>query len=462
MHFISLIMILLAPIFGSTLIGQEEAPLFVKLSTEQELKPLFLARFTNENSGLRPEHRAKIEEILQFDLGHSGCFQMLARSAERELLATSLQLSEPGAAMRWKTLNALYVVKGRFQHNKLAVTVLLINDNRLISVEDLDLTGDLSKDRQQIHQLSDSIVKMVSGTSGIASTHLLYTHKYLNRNTNQWISELWECDYDGCNNRKILEQEDGYCVTPTYIPPKSGYQASAFFYVSYKNGQPKIYLAPLSGGNSQRLSQLRGNQLMPAISRQRDQIAFISDITGNPDLFLQEFSSEKGPLGKPRQIFTTHQATQGSPTFSPDGKQIAFVSNKDGTPRIYVMPIPKPETKLKDVKAQLISRANRESSAPCWSPDGKKLAFCARTGTKVRQIWIYDFETQEEWQLTQGTENKENPSWAPNSLHVVYNTTGNQNAEVYFVNLNEPSPVKVYTPLPGEKRFPAWEPRTCL
>lgn len=453
------IILLLSPIFGSMLPAEED--LFVKLSTEQQLQPLFLAHFSNDNSGFSSEYAAKIENILLFDLEHSGYFQILSHNAERELLANSSSLSASGTAMRWKNLNALYVVKACLLAKKLSVSVLLVGENRILTIDDLILSGDLSKDRQQIHQLSDSIVKLLAGVEGIASTRILYTHKYRSKSqNNQWASDLWECDYDGYNNRKINGQEVGYCVTPIYIPPKPGHLASAFFYVSYQNGQPKIYLSHLSGGNSQRLTQLRGNQLMPAISRQRDKIAFISDITGNPDLFLQDFSPEKGPLGKPRQIFTTHQATQGSPTFSPDGKSIAFVSNKDGSPRIYVMAIPAPETKLKDIKAQLISRSNRESSAPCWSPDGKKLAYCARSADGARQIWIYDFDKREEWQLTQGPDNKENPSWAPNSLHIAYNTTGKQQAELYIVNLNDPTPVKVYNQFPGEKRFPAWEPRS--
>lgn len=204
---------------------------------------------------------------------------------------------------------------------------------------------------------------------------------------------------------------------------------------------------------------LRGNQLMPAISPQRDNIAFISDITGNPDLFLQAFSPEQGPIGKPRQIFTTHQATQGSPTFSPDGKKIAFVSNKDGSPRIYVIPIPLPDAKLKDIKAQLISRANRESSAPSWSPDGKKLAYCARNSDGVRQIWIHDFETNREWQLSEGSINKENPSWAPNSMHLVFNTKGSKENGLYLININQPKAVKIAEYPEGDKRFPSWEPQ---
>ncbi|MBA3238738.1 MAG: Tol-Pal system protein TolB [Parachlamydiaceae bacterium] len=438
--------------------ARDETPLLVNLSTEQKLQPLFLSQFIDLNSGLTSAYIDKLEQVLQFDLGHSGHFQLLSPTRERTSLAINKALNDPGISREWKGLNALYVVKIQIREKQLEASLLSVNANSLKTFEGFTLSGEISQDRQQLHQLADALIKSLFGTPGIASTHILFTRKYRIEALNKWNSELWECDYDGANARKVMDDQSGYCVTPIYIPPKPGYQSSMFFYVSYKKGQPKIYLGSLVSGEGQQLTQLRGNQLMPAISPQRDKIAFISDITGNPDLFLQDFSPEKGPLGKPRQIFTTHQATQGSPTFSPDGKKIAFVSNKDGSPRIYVLDIPLPETKLKDIKARLISRINRESSAPCWSPDGTKLAFCARTGD-ARQIWIYDFQNDEEWQLTENGGNKENPSWAPDSLHLVYNSTGQQNAELFLINLNDPRAIKILEELRGEKRFPSWEPR---
>ena len=53
---------------------------------------------------------------------------------------------------------------------------------------------------------------------------------------------------------------------------------------------------------------------------------------------------------------------------------------------------------------------------------------------------------------------KENPSWAPNSHHLVYNTSDNNKAELYLINLNTSEPIQISSG-PGEKRFPSWEPR---
>ena len=117
--------------------------------------------------------------------------------------------------------------------------------------------------------------------------------------------------------------------------------------------------------------------------------------------------------------------------------------------------IPAPGTKLKEVKATLITKHGKESSAPAWSPDGSKLAYSTLTNG-VRQIWIYDFDTRQERQLTQGPSHKENPTWGPNSLHIIFNSSTNSGSDLYLINLNQPEAEKISSG-PGEKRFPSWE-----
>lgn len=433
-----------------------EEEMTVSLSTESSLVPLYLSPLVDQQDFYDPAYLKQLENVLFFDLNRNGKTTVTKQTHanNQELLLGPYE--EMGHPSYWKEQHIFYVVKVRVKNNALSALLLNIDDNVLKSIDPIPLTGQLNQDRKQIHRLADAIHKALFGIDGIASTRILYTLK-TSTMPGKSICDVWESDYDGANAHPVTK-EGSYCVTPVYIPPKPGFTTGGVVYVSYQIGQPKLYAASSKDGIGRRLVQLRGNQLMPAISRQRDKLAFISDVTGNPDLFLQPFSPEEGAIGKPQQIFSAKQATQGSPAFDPEGKTIAFVSDKDGSPRIYTIDIPAPGTSLKNIRARLITKRNRENTAPSWSPDGTKLAYCARHAGSDRQIWIYDFTTNEEKQITKGPGHKENPSWAPNSLHLVFNTADVNSADLFLIDLNGAEAVKI-TAGPGEKRFPNWEPR---
>lgn len=440
-------------ILCNTLKGDEE--IVVRLATESSLEPLYLAPVSSADSDFDSDYIKKLSGVLSFDLDHNGSTFVAKQSAANDVLATAQGGQQLGLPKEWKNQNIFYVVKPLIDGKNLSAYMLDVQTQSLKSANPITLTGDLSQDRRSVHLLADTIHKGLFGTQGIASTKLLFSVK---NQAVHGVSEIWEVDYDGANARQ-LTKEKSYSISPVYIPPKPGFLSGGFLYVSYRIGQPKIYGASTKDPTGKRVIQLKGSQMMPTISQQRDKIAFISDVTGNPDLFIQNFSPDTGPIGKPQQIFSATQATQGSPTFSPDGKKVAFVSNKDGSPKIYVINIPAPGTSLKDIKATLITRRNRENSAPAWSPDGTKIAFCARS-SEDRQIWIYDFNTNQETQVTSGPGNKENPSWALNSLHLVFNSADKGNdSQLYQINLNQAEAHQI-TSGAGDKRFPSWEPRS--
>lgn len=442
------LLILLSPLYG-------EDEIVVRLTSRESLAPLYLHFFQKEGSGLDPAYLKQLEEVLCFDLFHNGKTEGAPQDKRLAAQAESEDMRHY-TIEKWKALSVDYVVKASVRDKKLSLSLFSVKTGQIKGVEEMPLTGRLASDRRQIHHASDAIHSALFNTPGIASSHILFTVRTKNgADSSSWVTEVWEADYDGANSRQVTK-DGGLCMTPTYVPTRSDERQRRFLYVSYKIGQPKIYSASTNEGKFARLSYLKGNQLMPALSLKQDRLAFISDVSGNPDVFIQDFAPEKGVFGKPRQVFSAIHAAQGTPSFSPDGKQLAFVSNKEGAPRIYIMEIPPPGASLKEVKVRLISKRNRENTSPAWSPDGSKIAYSATTNG-TRHIWIYDCKTGEEMQLTEGEGHKENPTWAPNSLHLVFNSATQNSSELYMINLHQKKAIKLAT-IPGEKRFPAWEP----
>lgn len=415
----------------------------VYLNTESTLTPVYLKKLQSDNS-LDQNYLNQLEAVLQFDFNYNGSTCVAPYNPQKE--------NVPLQVAAWKDLGVPHVLCGVISNKNLSISVLSVQNGSLKQFPEIPLSGQLSKDRRQIHLAADGIHKALFGIQGVASTRILYSAqvKASNPSKGEWVSEIWSCDWDG-GNAKQLTKEGSYCVTPVFIPPSQKFANDRFLYVSYKMGQPKIYIASLSEGVGKRLIDLKGNQILPAISPQRDKVAFICDAGGRTDLFLQSFNPERGDVGKPMQLFSYPRSTQASPTFSPDGTRLAFVSDKDGWPAIYVIPT---SFSGKRATPMMVTKANKENSCPAWSPDGKKLAYSAKT-KGVRQIWIYDFVSKEEWQLTDGAGNKENPSWAEDSMHLVFNSTDGSASELYIVNLNQPEVVKI-TQGQGKKHYPTW------
>ncbi len=440
--------------FLNIAVAQEE--LEVSLATKKALFPIYLSKVQDDGSAFDEVYLDKIRSVLFFDLNHNGLTEIAKQAYEKDFKISHFDEEIAFDKSFWEKNQIAYVIKTEVQNKNLKAYVYNVERNVLKTFSELELTGNINKDRKTIHKFCDNIQEMLFGIKGISSLKILYTIRSKTTNAEQqYISEIYQCDYDGHNSSKI-SNEKSYFVHPVYIPEKY-HKCSNFIFVSYKTGQPKINISPLDTFTPTPLVNLRGNQLLPAIALQKDKIAFISDAAGRPDVFLQNLNKTGHPMGKPIQLFSSPKGTQASPSFSPDGQKIAFVSDKDGTPRIYVLKIPDNLYTKKRPVAQMITKQNRQNVTPAWSYDGKKIAYCAKT-EKVRQIWIYDFETGEEWQLTKGDINKENPIWAPNNMHIVYNTEDKLESELYIININQKKPIKI-TSNKGRKRFPYFEPQ---
>jgi len=412
----------------------------VALPTSIQKAPLYLTKVHVHSSEYDWRYCDELRQVLGFDLNHNGFSSVLEVSENLEE-----SLSWPDVRARfdvssWKKRRVSYVCTAQIVQNRLQLIVFNIQKESSKKYPDIQLTGKLEIDRAEIHHLTDAVQKDLFGVQGIASLKILYSHK--SSGLNGWDSEIWMCDADGANTVPLV-QHLGYCVSPGFFPGKNG-----FYYVSFRGGQSKIYRS-----SGEEMIALRGSQALPSINAQGNQIAFITDVAGRPDLFVQNLDPQGKMVGKARQLFSAPRATQASPTYSPDGKQIAFVSDKDGVPRIYVLDVLGKKSTDK-VAPRLLTKMHRENTSPSWSPDGLKIAYSAKVDG-VRQIWVYDFSSQTETPITTGKEHKENPVWAPDNCHLIYNTESDDQCELYRVHVVQKEPMQISTG-PGLKRFPSW------
>lgn len=403
---------------------------------------------------LDTEFEKTIYETLVYDMKHSGRINLLPIDENLQYLAYQENPEDAFQVPKWKKANARYVIVPKIEKKELVLQLFDVNSATLKTLYPQPLTGDLTQDLRSVHKSSATIHSIMFGQAGIASKRILYSYQpKVAPESHVWHAEIWEMEYDGRNARQVT-QENHYTISPAFFPVESQGNNYHFMYVTYKQGQPRIYFASRTSPKGRPLVPLRGNQLLPTFSKKGDKIAFISDVGGKADLFIQSFSIERGVLGKPIQVYSFPGSVQASPSFSPDGGKLAFVCDKSGTPRIYIIDSAAVVRDRKFPEAQLVSKKNRDNTAPSWSPDGKKIAYSAKTNG-VRQIWIYDIESKEEWQLTVGLGDKENPTWAPDSFHLAYNTTS-PTFDIFILNMNQREPVKL-TSGPGKKHYPTFE-----
>ena len=142
--------------------------------------------------------------------------------------------------------------------------------------------------------------------------------------------------------------------------------------------------------------------------------------------------------------------TASDPQWSPDGRQIAFVSDRSGSPQLYIM-------NRDGGNLQRLTFTGSYNAAPTWSPDGRWIAYETRVRGQF-DIWLIDPSGQINFPVIQHPKSDEGPTWAADGRKLAFSSSRRGRYDIYVADWNGENVLRV-TESSGSNIQPAWGPQ---
>ena len=190
----------------------------------------------------------------------------------------------------------------------------------------------------------------------------------------------------------------------------------------------------------------------PAVVRYggEDNLVFLSiEENGYAHLFMRSDQPQDFPITR----ITTGEWNDITPALSPDRTQLAFASDHKGFWDLYVMD-------LKTGNVTQITDSPEYDSAPSWSPDGQWLVFetYINDNLEVSVVSVND-RSLAIIPLTQDPASDHSPVWAPDGRHVAFISNRGGDSDVWLASLDLAGDERYQnlsnTPFASEN-FPLW------
>lgn len=176
-----------------------------------------------------------------------------------------------------------------------------------------------------------------------------------------------------------------------------------------------IWLAPVQGGVATRLTIHDGEELFPKFSPDGSLIAFTGKYDGNSDVYVM--NTYGGDITR----VTFHPDFDAVLGWDESKNKIMFSSSRNSFNRFTRLFLINPDGGgLEEIPLP-------EAAQGSFSPDGKKIAYCkvavdGRTWKRYRgglapDVYIYDFETKKEKNITDSKAIDSNPMWIGDKVY---------------------------------------------
>ncbi|MEM7666435.1 MAG: Tol-Pal system beta propeller repeat protein TolB [Pseudomonadota bacterium] len=288
--------------------------------------------------------------------------------------------------------------------------------------------------RRAAHKCSDLIYARLTGENPFFDSRIAYIAETGPKDNR--VKRLAVMDSDGANHR-FLTLGSATALTPRYSP-----DYSKILYLSYVDGNPRIYVYDIGSGKQTLVTENQNPTIAPRWSPDGRFILYSQAVAGNTDIYRVPVTG-----GRSTRLTTAPGIDIGG-SYSPDGSKIVFESDRSGTQQCYVMD-------ADGTNQRRITFFGGRCATPEWSPRGDQIAF-TRIGGGFN-VAVMTPSGRNLRVLTSGWQD-EAPTWAPNGRIIqFFRTTRNSGrSALWQVDLTGRNERRLPTPVDASD--PAWGP----
>ena len=288
--------------------------------------------------------------------------------------------------------------------------------------------------RRAAHKCADLVYSRLTGESPFFDSRIAYIAETGPKDNR--VKRLAIMDSDGANHRFITTGRST-ALTPRYSP-----DYRKLLYLSYVDGNPRIYVYDIGTGRQTLVTQSSNPTFAPRWSPDGKWVLYSMAVSGNTDIY--RVSANGGPSVR----LTNTPGIDIGGSYSPDGSKIVFESDRSGSQQIYVMD-------ANGENQKRLSFFGGRAATPEWSPRGDQIAFTHIAGNF--RIAVMSPGGGGLRYLTDSWQD-EAPTWAPNGRIIQFFRTERNSGKASLWQVDLTGRNERQLPTPVDASDPAWGP----
>ena len=373
-----------------------------------------------------------IRTMIERDLDFSDRFAMSAMTASDSL---DRALQERAYIDGLRASGVAFAVQVTSTATGAHVALYDVAKEQISRVEDFSVPRNtLSREwRLAIHRVADEIELWITGQRGIAASRIAYVRN----------GTIRLIDSDGAGETSLAVEENS-------LSPAWSRSGNTIAYATYGNDS-RLWLLNVATGRSRSILGPTRNvsYSAPAFTSGDERLTFgrLTDTSNEIWSVLIEDPTQA------QRITRARGESASMPSPSPNDRRVAYVTDILGHPEIYVSDVAGLEAEL---LTDYPSTGKAYRAEPDWSPNGMFIAYQEMIASRFQIRVIAATGRVQPKTLTDDGVN-EQPSWAPDSRHVVFTSTRTGVRELWVVD-TQSGRFRQLTRAPGA-RLGAWSPR---